>query len=867
LKGDARSRFQTPLERPPFVGRDAEWNALLNQWERARSGHGHLVLVSGESGIGKSRLVEELSEHIQRQGGLVVYSHCYEYEHALPYGPLADVLRSLLTKMSAHELTHLPHWQMSELIRLAPELGEGLAPLPRAQPEANREQARLFDALAFFLSDVASRNPLLLVLEDLHWANNSTLAWVHYLLRRLPQAPILLIATYRSDEVSPEHPLHGLMLQLEQRGLATRLELSRLPKEALARWMSVGASSILDQVYQQAEGNPFFTLETLRALYEAGHVRLVNGRWSEITAPERLPIPASVQQAIRLRLERLTPSTRQAVSVAAVIGQAFDLQVLEQACGQGEESTLEALDELLRHRLIREGQGPLSRDYVFDHHLAQEVIYEGLHFRRRQRLHRLAGEAMERLYAHQPSVAGELAHHFECAGESAKALNWLVKAGEEARRDYASQEALSYFKRALALLDAGRVDELAARALTGLAITYREAVGDEECVWGWLERALSIWETLDNRVGIAETHYALAYRHADFAQAQEQVRRGLRAVEGVGGLAEIVARGYGLLARFYEHAGEFAPARAWAQQQLELSEHLNDPHELAHAHHRLGSLLLRMGGPMTEAFTHEHEAARLAEELGWLDFAAGSHNIAGYCLLALGRTAEAEAECRFALRQSTELQIPWRQCWACHYLAEIALLRGQYAQASTWLDQAEATMIHQSTHFQEIVLMRARGRLAARWGDPAAARSLFETALEMSRRFYPRYVSELELELAALSMEEGDESAAGQWLDRVREQAESRGVAHVLAIAGRLRAQLAARRGDWSAAEAAFAESLQRCEELEQVIEAARTHLAWGQALTSRDAARARLLLEAALNTLEKAEAAPEVAQARRLLD
>ena len=870
-----RSQPAFILERSPFVGRKTEWEALLTRWERAKSGQGHLVLVSGEAGIGKTRLVEELSQYIRQRGGWVACGRCYEYERALPHSPLADLLRAVLSVTGARVLDRLPPWQAAELARLAPEVGERSPSPPFIPPQvgggeegvADQQQARLFDALTLLLLDLAQRNPLLLMLEDLHWAQDSTLAWLHYLARHLPQAHILLVATYQSEEVGPDRTLHGLALQLERSELATRLELTRLPQEALGHWMAGASDALVARIYRQTEGNPFFTLETLRALLEEGQVQFVEGRWVEKTALSSLPIPTSVRQVIQARLERLSPSVREAVATASVIGRAFDFDVLEQAWGQGEEATLEALDELLRRRLVRESSGPSSRDYEFDHHLVREVIYRGLHYRRRRRLHRLAGQAMERLYAGQPGVAGELAHHFEHGHETEKALAWLVEAGEEARLGYALQEALGYFRRALALLDPERADGLAARALTGLAVTHRDVVGEKEVTWGWLGRALSIWETLGNRGGVAQTCYALAYQHADFDRARAVVRRGLDAVNGTPGLEGLTSRGYGLLARFYEHEGNFAHARLWAQRQLELSERIGDQRGLAHAHHRLGSLILRIGGPMSEAVAHEQEAARLAEDLGWLDFASGSHNIAGYCLLTLGRTTEAETKCRLALRLSAEPDISWRKCWAYHYLAEIASLRGEWEQAARLLDRAESTMIRQSTHFQEIVLLRARGQLVARQGNPASARPLLETALEMSQRFYPRYVPELELELAVLSLDEGDETAARQWLLQAREQAEQRGMAHTLAVADLLQGRLAARSGDWPTAEAAFAEGLRRCEELEQVVEAARTRLAWGRALLARGkTARGREMLQAALVVFDEAGAAPEVEQVRRAL-
>jgi DNA-binding SARP family transcriptional activator/tetratricopeptide (TPR) repeat protein len=859
------------LESPPFVGREVEWRAMLAHWEQVRSGQGRVVLVSGEAGIGKTRLAEELSQYVRQRGHWVFYGRCYEYERTLPYGLLADTLRAILSVTGASVLERLPAWRVAELARLAPELGERLSPPPRAgelregEP-AGQHQTRLFDALTLFLLDLARQAPLLLVLEDLHWINDSALAWLHYLARRLSRAPVLLLATYRYGEASPGPSLHGLALQLEQEGLATQLELARLPRQTVARWMAGASDPLVSRVYHQTEGNPLFILQTLRTLCEEGRIRLVEGRWVEETPPASLPIPASVRQVIRHRLERLSSPAREAASVAAVIGRTFDFDVWEQAWGQGEEPTLEALDELLRCHLVREGARSLTRDYEFDHHLVREVIYQGLHHRRRRRFHRLVGQALQRLYADRPGVAGELAYHFEHAHETESALAWLVAAGEEAQRGYAPQEALAYFRRAWALLDSERADSLAARALTGLATAHRDVVGEEDVVWEWLERALSIWEALGDRAKTAEVCYALASRYADFERARAQVRRGLQAVQGLDGLEKMVAQGYGLLARFYEHGGDFASAYLWAHRQRELSERTGDQTGLAHTYHRLGSLLLRVGGPMSEAVAHARQAARLAQGLGWLDFAAGSHNIAGYCLLALGRTAEAEQACRLALRLSTGLDIPWRQCWAYHCLAQIASLRGEWEEASRLLDQAEERMIHQPTHFQELALLRARGQLAARQGHLTAARPLLETALQMAQRFYPRYVPRLELRLAALSLEEGNHASAHQRLQQAREHAQHGDTAYALAMAGRLQGQLAALTGDWSTAEVAFANSLRQWEELEQAIEAARTRLAWGQVLLSHDPARARPLLESALAAFEAAEARPEATATRRLL-
>jgi DNA-binding SARP family transcriptional activator/tetratricopeptide (TPR) repeat protein len=659
-----RSQLALVLESPPFVGREVEWRALLDCWGQVCSGRGHLVFVSGEAGIGKSRLIEELGRYVKQRGNWSIYGCCYECERALPYGLLADVLRAALAVSGQAALGQLPEWQVAELASLAPELVGQLPSSPVLSLSADQQQVRLFEALTLFLLDLARQTPLLLVLEDLHWINDSALAWLHYLARRLMHTPALLLATYRFEE--PDQPLHSLTLELEQEGRATRIELDSLSQATLARWMVGASDALVSRVHRQSEGNPFFALETLRSLFEEGEVQLTDGRWVEDPAPAVLPIPISVRQVVQQRVGRLPPLAREMISFAAVIGRAFDFDVLAQAWGQGERVLLEALDELMRCHLIREADSDLDKDYEFGHHLVREAIYRDLHYRRRRRFHRLVAEAMESLYAGQLGRAGEVAYHFENGGEIERALAWTIEAGEKAHRSCRPRQALAHFERAVALLDAGRSDAVAAHALTGLATAHQSVLGGEEQVWQWLERALTIWEKLDNRSGVAQVCYALAYRHADFEQARAQVRRGIQAVEGRDGLEVELIEGYGLLARFYEHEGSFVDARFWSERQQALSERVGDQSGLAQAHHRLGSLLLRMGGPMGKAVAHEREAARLAEELAWLDFAAGSYNIAGYCLLAMGCTTEAEQLCRQALRLSTELNIPWRQCWACH---------------------------------------------------------------------------------------------------------------------------------------------------------------------------------------------------------
>jgi len=847
-----------------FVGREHELSLLNQQWEQVQEGQGAAVLVRGEAGVGKSRLLAEFVERLRWQGARVLEGKCYQFERALPYQPIADALRTVLSTLDPAELPSFSKWVWRELARLVPELLEREPELAAGSAiHTDEERVRLFDAVGRFLASLSSRGPLIMVLEDLHWATESSLQLLHYLARQLSGRPLLMVVTWRPEAVSPKNPLAALQEQLVRERLAQVLDLGRLSPSAVeslvVSWSGAGeaVAPLAHRLYEETEGNPYFLIEMVTTLLDTGVIRLEEGVWQgdflEISQ-DKLPLPAGVSETLLARVGRLGEQAQKLLRLAAVLGRQFDYDPLQSAWGRGEEATLEALDELLRRKLIREGSGPAGKDYIFDHALVQETIYRSIHYRRRQQLHRLAGRTMEHLYAHDPSAAGELAHHFERAGQTDIALGYLVTAGEQAQAIFAFREALGLFARALALAPAERTDALVARALAGWSASRREINGDDPQIWEHLDKALEIWKQLDEPAQVAGCYFMLAFQYADFGQARTLVRQGLDAIQGKK-LEHLKSRAWGLLARFHEHEGNFAQARVWAEQQRQVGKEIGDQSELARAYHRLGSILLRIGGPMGMAADHSQKAAQLAEDLGWLDFAAGSHNIAGHCLLALGRTGEAEVACRRAWQLSVELDIPWRQAWCYHSLAEIASRRGNWEQAHQLLDQAEALMVQQPSHFQEIAILRTRGQVFGRQGDLETACPVLEKALAMSQRYYPRYLPSLELSLVTHCLPQDDLPAAQQKLARALEHLAESSNDHAQSSAQRLRGQLAARNGDWATAEEAFAQGLHLSNTLQQVIEGAKIQLAWGESFLSHDPDRARELLKSALATFEAAEA------------
>ncbi|MGD1992076.1 MAG: AAA family ATPase [Anaerolineae bacterium] len=463
-----------------LVGREREMRRLHDAWQEARAGHGQMVLISGEAGVGKTRLVEEFANEPRWQGARVLYGRCYEFERDLPYQPLADALQTAWPALSDGELANCPPWAMAEVARLVPEVvgrpplsqvhdRDSVHPAPVPSPPGlDQEQVRLFAGVTHTLAALSSRTPFLLVMEDLHWTSESTLGLVHHLARHLTDQRVLIVGTFRPEDIGLEHPLWVLRRRLTREGLAEPLRLARLPADAVETMiveMSGAGEAVVPlagRLYAETEGNPFFLLEMVKELFETDVVRLEGGAWqgdfARISAGA-LPLPPSLSETIQARARRLGESVQEALGLAAVLGREFDFDLLNAAWGRGEEATLEALDDLLRHRLIEESVGAGSSDFVFTHHKIQQVIYEGLPHLRRLFWHARVGTTMEDLYATELQArSGELAYHFERARAadptlSGKAVHYFKQAGDRARQAYAYQDAIDYHRRALALVD------------------------------------------------------------------------------------------------------------------------------------------------------------------------------------------------------------------------------------------------------------------------------------------------------------------------------------------------------------------------------------------------------------------------------
>jgi hypothetical protein len=404
---------------PPLVGRAAERARLAAAWRAAASGRPRLVLVTGEAGVGKTRLVDDLRA---QAGAVTAEARGYPAEGPLAYGVATAWLRSAPV---AARLSRLGRPDLTELSRLLPELAARAAP-PEPLPEAELRH-RLLGAIGRAL--LAAGAPLLLIVDDAQWADAQSLGLIHYLIRSAPPARLLVAATARREELDQHHPLAGLTTALQALGRLTEIELARLSREetALLAERITGTSPSpagLDRLYRDSEGSPLFVVEALR--------------------PDA-PAAPQVQAVIAGRLARLSPQAAATAGVAAAIGQAFTADVLAAATGLDEQAFVAALDELWRRGIVR-AHGPNA--YDFSHGRIRDAAYAALGPPRRRHVHLAVARALER--GEHPAAA-TIAPHYEQAGATAEAVRWYERAAEAAQWLHAHADAVRALERALAL--------------------------------------------------------------------------------------------------------------------------------------------------------------------------------------------------------------------------------------------------------------------------------------------------------------------------------------------------------------------------------------------------------------------------------
>ncbi len=772
-----------PMITPHLVGRASQLATLQLLVEQAKGREGHLVLVSGEAGIGKSRLVAEVNTFDTTQGFLLLQGNCFPTDLTYPYAPLLDLLRSLFASHPATPLATELERLARDLFPLLPELvPDQTTPLLPLEPE--QEKRRLFAVLANFFIHLSASSPLLLIIEDVHWSDSTSLDFLHYVTRRTASQPLLLLVTYRQDEMRAE--LSSWLAQLTRERLAQEVRLAPLSRNDVDLMLSALFDQrhtafdmrrflhgeLLDALYTLTEGNPFFVEETLSAMIAAGDIFYAQGYWNRRSRPAAR-IPQSVQDAVQQRTQHLGEAAKQVLILAVVAGRHFDFALLQQLTRYDEEQLLLVMKELVSAQLVVEES---SEQFAFRHALTRQAIYTQLLARERTILHRAIAETMEQLPpADLDAHVEDLVNHFYQARVWQKTVNYAQRAGEKALRLYSHRAAIDYFTWALEAADhlslpptpalyrargqayetLGEFDQAqhdytqaldAARKMNNRAAEWQSAI-DLGFLWAgrdyaqaetWFRQALILSQALDDPVLHARSLNRIGNWHLNVEQPHEALRYHREALAIFQQLHDSrgIAETLDLVGMTSYLGGDLIGGTAYYQQAIALFDELGNREGLtsslatltmcASTYHTDALIAV---ASLAEVLPDAERAVKVAREIGQRSAESYALFQLGLCLGSQGEYTHALAACQQSLHIAEEIE---HRQWQT---AAHAMLGGVYngllahRQASDHFEQA--LVLAQETHSLFWTRM-ATGYLASvsiLLHDYARAEALLHTAL------------------------------------------------------------------------------------------------------------------------------------------
>jgi DNA-binding NarL/FixJ family response regulator len=569
---------------PILIGRERELALAEQALTATATGHGRLLLLSGEAGIGKSRFIRALAERADGRGFVVVTGYCNEQDRDFPFAPLLDALRQDMQRVGTAEMQTRFGEDRSTLARILPEveLPDQMAP---ASLPPEQEKRRLFEAFASFFARLARAAPLLLILEDLHWVDATSLELLQVLPRRLAQLPVLIVISMRSDEAN--HMLDHWRAVLQRNRLVTEVDLAALSGDDVARMIAATVQApvppaVFSMIHARSEGNPFLVEELLHTLISQGSGWPLRAlRWQPALDAA---VPVSVDEAVRRRLEGLEDRTRDIAALAAVVGRSFSFELLSELSGLDATALIGALRQLIENQLIVETRTATERRFAFRHALTRDAIYRRLLGPEARALHQAVAQALSTESKPWTSRSdSELGYHYAMAHDWTRALVYARRAGDAARAVEANAAALAHYQRALdaarALGPAGEPAVLTLAHQCGIVLAL---LGEYDAARTQFEAALARAEATGDARAEQHVRHDLAglYASRDYDTARAFAEQSLALARGRGNAGD-QARALNRLGNILANQLHCDAGVACHQEALTLFERLDDPWGIA----------------------------------------------------------------------------------------------------------------------------------------------------------------------------------------------------------------------------------------------------------------------------------------------
>jgi tetratricopeptide (TPR) repeat protein len=628
-----------------LIDRVEELSLLREGVDRAVRGEGGLVFLYGEAGIGKTRLTRELGAYARLRGMQVLYGRCpalFKMDGVPPYILWNEVIKDYLQVCTPEQLYKVIGYYPGEVCKLVPEVKQKLGTIPQSLPiSSEQERDRLFEAVSQFITNISKEAPLLVVLDDLQWTDQSSLLLLHYLARGVYREQLLLLGAYRDTDIDERHPLSPVLTELNRERLLQSAQLKRMSfddvSEMIKRLLEQDdvPKEFCELVYEKTRGNPFFVEEVIKSLKEEGVIYREENKY-KIKEVSKIEFPKTVKGVVKARISRLDEECQNVLTLASFVGNDFTFEALCGVTGVEESKLLEIIEKILKtglfkHRVIHGEDVCFFADII-----VRDVAYEEVSPFRRKKLHSVVGCALEKVYAKKiDEHFGELALHFLESGDKEKALDYFLKAGEKAAKIYANAEATSYFQSVLSLLEE-KEDEFRekGRVLEGLG-DIKKLVGDyDTCLKYWNDGLLA-WERLKEKGNVSRLHRKMANvlweDKGDVKKAKVHHEEALKILEAEPESVELASL-YEDMALMYFQTESVAKALSWAEKAHELAKKLNDYGVIASSYISLGTITLFMSGDWEKAVECHEKALKMALDNGYMETAVRAYDSLGCAL-------------------------------------------------------------------------------------------------------------------------------------------------------------------------------------------------------------------------------------------